>query len=118
MVKVRALMDFGGTVINRDDLGVVRKGDVIEVSENDAAYLERDELVERAADAAPAQAGDRSGAELSGKLPEDFPGRVALAAADITTYAQLRKHTGELTDIAGIGPATAEKIKDAISEPA
>jgi hypothetical protein len=55
------------------------------------------------------------GKELKGKLPEDFHGRVALEAAGITTYAQLRK-AGDLTEIPGIGPATAEKIAEALRE--
>lgn len=48
-----------------------------------------------------------------GKLPEDFPGRAALEANDITTYAQVRKavEKDQLTELNGIGAATAEKIK-------
>lgn len=50
-----------------------------------------------------------------GKLPEDFPGRAALEANGITTYAQLRK-AGDVTSLIGIGPATAEKIDAALGE--
>ncbi|HEV8670992.1 MAG TPA: hypothetical protein VGS01_09695 [Candidatus Limnocylindria bacterium] len=50
----------------------------------------------------------------SGKLPDDFPGRQALAEADIKTYAQLRA-AGDPTEIPGIGPVTAEKIKAALA---
>lgn len=48
-----------------------------------------------------------------GKLPEDFPGHAALADNDITTYAQARKaaERDQLTEMNGIGPATAERIK-------
>lgn len=50
---------------------------------------------------------------LQGKLPEDFPGFAALAAADIHTYAQVR-NAGEVTAIPGIGDATAGKIAEAM----
>lgn len=53
---------------------------------------------------------------LRGKLPEDFPGLVALTEADVTTYAKVRKRLGDLTAISGIGEATAEKIRTAMSE--
>lgn len=46
-----------------------------------------------------------------GKLPEDFPGYAALDEAGIHTYAQLRK-VKDLLEVPGIGPATAEKIKE------
>lgn len=48
-----------------------------------------------------------------GKLPEDFPGRAALEAAGVNTYAQARA-VAELTDITGIGAATAKKILEAL----
>lgn len=54
-------------------------------------------------------------AELKGALPDDFPGHAALAAADITTYAQLRK-ADDVTQIVGIGEATAKKIAEALGE--
>lgn len=54
--------------------------------------------------------------ELKGPLPEDFPGRAALAEAGITSYGKLRRYKGELTEIDGIGAATAEKIKAAQGE--
>ena len=53
--------------------------------------------------------------DLKGKLPEDFPGHAALAEAGINTYAQLRK-AGDVTEVSGIGPATAKKITEALSE--
>lgn len=52
--------------------------------------------------------------DLKGKLPEDFPGHAALAEAGINTYAQLRK-AGDVTEVAGIGPATAKKIAEALA---
>lgn len=51
-----------------------------------------------------------------GKLPEDFPGHAALEAEGITTYAKVRKRLDSLTEIPGIGEATAEKIKAAMNE--
>ena len=50
---------------------------------------------------------------LSGPLPDDFPGRSALADAGINTYAQLRK-VDDVTDLPGVGPATAAKIAEAL----
>lgn len=52
--------------------------------------------------------------DLRGKLPEDFPGKAALEAAGITTYAQLRD-AGDVTEIEGIGPATKEKIDERLA---
>jgi len=52
--------------------------------------------------------------DLKGKLPEDFPGHAALAEAGINTYAQLRK-AGDVTEVSGIGPATAKKIAEALA---
>jgi hypothetical protein len=54
--------------------------------------------------------------QLRGKLPDDFPGHAALEAEGITTYAKVRKRLADLTDIPGIGDATAEKISAAMSE--
>lgn len=53
--------------------------------------------------------------EQKGHLPEDFPGYAALAEAGINTYGQLRK-LEDVTTVPGIGPATAEKIKEALAE--
>lgn len=53
-------------------------------------------------------------APKQGPLPEDFPGVTALQAAGISTYAQLRK-AGDVTAVDGIGPATAEKIAEALN---
>lgn len=55
------------------------------------------------------------GQALRGRLPEDFPGHAALAAAGVDTYGKLRK-VSDLTEIEGIGPATAEKIQEALGE--
>lgn len=65
----------------------------------------------------PMQAERSDSPKKQGKLPDDFPGYAALAAAGISTYAQLRK-AGDVTKIEGIGPATAEKIETALSEDA
>ena len=63
--------------------------------------------------------GEDVGASVSapkqGKLPEDFPGHAALAEAGINTFGQLRK-AGDVTEIEGIGPATAKKIEEALEE--
>lgn len=49
-------------------------------------------------------------------LPEDFPGRAELLAADIDTREALDGATIEqLTGIKGIGQATARKILDALA---
>lgn len=56
--------------------------------------------------------------EKKGKLPEDFPGYSALEAEGITTYAKLRKRLDGITEVPGIGDATAEKIREAMSHPA
>lgn len=50
----------------------------------------------------------------SGPLPDDFPGRDKLKAASINTYAQVR--AADLTEIDGIGDATADKIADALKD--
>lgn len=47
-------------------------------------------------------------------LPDDFPGLVSLLSAGITTFATLRDYPGDLTDLDGIGKATAEKIHAAL----
>jgi len=47
MEKVKAIRDFPGSTINRDELGLVEKGAELEVSPNDAAYLEREGFAER-----------------------------------------------------------------------
>lgn len=66
MIQVTALIDFAGSSINREDLGIVRKGSVVAVSENDAQYLERDGLVERVEAEAATDAGERTGASDNG----------------------------------------------------
>lgn len=49
-----------------------------------------------------------------GRLPEDFPSRAALAAADINTFAQVRNLKGDYSEIAGVGPARATEIDTAL----
>jgi hypothetical protein len=119
MTQMRATQDFPGSTVKPDGTGVVEKGSVFEVTENDAVQLERLGYAERTGkDTSEPTTATPDAGDLRGQLPEDFPGKAALAEAGINTYGQLRKYTGDLTEISGIGPATAEKIKDAISEPA
>lgn len=66
----------------------------------------------------PPEGADATNSEpvlAKGSLPDDFPGRAALADAGVNTFTQLRKF-GDVTEIAGIGPATAEKIATALAE--
>lgn len=56
--------------------------------------------------------------EQKGPLPEDFPGRAALADAGINTFAQARKARDSeegLTGITGVGDVTAKAIEEALS---
>lgn len=52
---------------------------------------------------------------MARSLPDDFPGRAALEEAGEATPAKVRKRVADntLTEIPGIGEATAEKIKEA-----
>lgn len=71
------------------------------------------------ASAAPATAPVNETEEskpLRGPLPEDFPGHGALENAGLTTYAKVRKSLDALEEVDGIGPATAEKIREAMNE--
>jgi hypothetical protein len=71
--------------------------------------------------AAEAAAPDAAAVELAkpqqGELPEGFPGKSALAKAEVHTFAGVRKHVkaGTLTDIKGIGDPTAADIADALA---
>jgi hypothetical protein len=53
--------------------------------------------------------------DLRGKLPEDFPGFVALGESGINTYAQVRKAIKDEVKIPGIADATTAKIKEALA---
>lgn len=69
MAVVKATRDFSGSTINRDDLGTVNGGDEISVSDNDAAYLEREGYAEPAApDEAPA--AEATSTETAGSAGE------------------------------------------------
>ena len=59
-----------------------------------------------------------TGKKLKGKLPDGFPGKAALEAADVTTYAQARKlrDGAGLTSVPGVGDATAAQIEEALKE--
>lgn len=50
-----------------------------------------------------------------GPLPDDFPAKAKLEEHGIKTYAQLRK-AGDVTELEGIGTATAAKIAEALGE--
>jgi hypothetical protein len=54
-------------------------------------------------------------AHATGTLPDDFPGRAALAAEGIDTYAKLRAY-GDVTAVPGVGAATAAKISAALAD--
>lgn len=65
------------------------------------------QLVGAEGDEAPHAAGD--------ELPEDFPGRVALAEAGITLRSQVAALSEEeRTAVPGIGPATSAKMTEAL----
>jgi len=49
---------------------------------------------------------------LKGRLPEDFPGHKALSEAGLDTYAKVRRQLDTLEDLDGIGPKTAESIRE------
>lgn len=57
--------------------------------------------------------GDEDNGEEGTELPVDFPGKLALEQAGITTYEQVRA-VDDLTQITGIGAATAAKIEEAL----
>ena len=107
-----------GTIISEYSDGAIRT----QVAEYDAAgncVHQTDETVAASVLVPPAAPPEQitepehPKSELKGKLPEDFPGHAALLEAGIHTYAQLRK-AGELTEIPGIGEATAAKIAEAL----
>lgn len=62
-----------------------------------------------------AEGEEEAPAELKGRLPEDFPGHAALEAEGLTTYAKVRKQLDSITEVPGIGDATAERIREAMS---
>jgi predicted flap endonuclease-1-like 5' DNA nuclease len=74
-----------------------------------------EEIEDEAASETVETSDGESKKSLRGKLPEDFPGRVALEAAGITTYGQLRE-LDDLTALDGIGDATAAKIHKALED--
>jgi hypothetical protein len=82
----------------------------------------RPEIAEaEARDAAKGDAGSAGEAKpLRGPLPDDFPGHGSLVAAGLTTYAKVRKHLDKFETedgkVDGVGPATVEKIRDALNQ--
>jgi hypothetical protein len=80
----------------------------------------RPEIAAAESQKATAPAGADEGAEeskpLRGKLPDDFPGHSALEAANITTYAGVRRQLDDLESLDGIGSVTADKIREAMGE--
>lgn len=85
--------------------------------------IAQDRIVEKAAgrkggpegDIAPDSPVQATGERLKGKLPEDFPGHKALSEAGLDTYAKVRKQLDNLEDLDGIGPKTAESIREAFA---
>lgn len=61
-------------------------------------------------DSADDDEADSEPLEPKGKLPSDFPAHDKLHEAGVNTYTQLSK-VEDLTEIAGIGPATVKEIK-------
>lgn len=55
--------------------------------------------------------------ESAEPIPDDFPGRRALAAAGVSTFAELRG-LDDVTQIKGIGPKLAERIGDELESAA
>lgn len=97
----------------REALGT-EQGASLELKERMAA---KDSTPDASADAGGETPTEPTPTETQkGKLPEDFPGREKLEAAGITSYGKLRDYEGELTEIDGIGPATAEKIQAALDD--
>lgn len=85
------------------------------VDEEPTLVVDESSVVEHQESGAEPLSEDEEPAELKGKLPDDFAGHSALDAAGIHTYGQLRK-VDDLTEIAGIGEATALKIREALGE--
>lgn len=81
-----------------------------------AQFDERGFIKSEQPSAGPAVEEHESVKPLRGKLPDDFPGHAALEAEGLTTYAKVRKRIDSLTDVSGIGEATAEKIRAAMNE--
>ncbi len=105
-VKMKAIE----TIKYGDNGEVAQPGDTFLTTEASAAQLlELGHATKASGGFAPSQSGDRT----TGPLPDDFPGRAALADAHINTYAQIRKIDDPST-IPGVGEATADKIADAL----
>jgi predicted flap endonuclease-1-like 5' DNA nuclease len=99
-VSATLLQDYP---VQADQLGITR-------TSTDAPIVadEPEAVVEVTADGKSSE----EPAPLKGRLPDDFPGRTALAEAGVNTYNQLSKYADDYTQIPGIGPATAEKITE------
>lgn len=108
---------FHGGVIHTSKASLPSKGDLAATDEE--VYEALDEIEQRRQALNDEEARVRSRAGRGGKgdsddLPEDFPGRTALMEAGYTKLSQVNELSEEeLTEIAGIGPATAAKIIEA-----
>lgn len=121
-----------GASITGPDSGMGERGELVgseSTASVDAAMKQTDDRVlEATREESPLTSDLRSqspesptsddGGKARGHLPEGFPGLVALEAAGEATYAKVRARVeaGTLTQIEGVGDATAEKIKEALDE--
>lgn len=109
--------------IAEDDIFIDAQGKVVEKKDAQTKLASKGarvspEDVEKYGLQKPA-AAEMAAPTLKGKLPDDFPGFTALEAAGLTTYAKVRKELEAekpFGEVDGIGPATAEKIRAAMSE--
>jgi predicted flap endonuclease-1-like 5' DNA nuclease len=96
------------------DQGYEQVMDTETVEEAEAARLERAKKREEAQpdtdEPETTTEAEKEHLDLKGPLPKDFPFHDKLHDAGINTYGQLNK-VEDLTEIAGIGPASAKAIK-------
>lgn len=90
---------------------IAEAGETFSTDEDSAAQL----IELGAAKKAGGRGAASTASAKTGALPEDFPARDKLADAGIDTYAKVRA-VEDLTEIPGIGRATAEKITEALED--